>query len=77
MQVVPTSPKLLLQEAQVEGVPVQVKQLLVQDAQGTVPSEVCPEVHWVQVFPLNPKFVLHDVHVVAVPEQARQLVEHV
>jgi hypothetical protein len=76
VQVVPTSPKLGLQEAQVEGVPVQVKQLLVQDAQGTVPSEVCPEVHWVQVFPLNPKFVLHDVHVVSVPEQARQLVEH-
>ncbi len=74
---VPTSPKLALQEAQVEVVPEQVKQLFVQDAQGTVPSEVYPEVHWVQVFPLNPKFVLHDIQLAAVPEQARQLVEHV
>ena len=73
---VPTNPKLGLQEAQVEGVPVQVKQSFVQAEQGPVPSEVCPEVHWVQVFPLNPKFVLHDVHVVSVTEQARQLVEH-
>ena len=77
MQVVSTSPKLVLQEAQVDVVPEQVKQLLVQDAQGTVPSEVCPELHCVQVFPLNPKFVLHDVHVAAAPEQARQLLEHV
>ena len=45
MQVVPTSPKLGLQEAQVEGVEVQVKQLLVQAEQGPVPSEVWPEVH--------------------------------
>ena len=45
MQVVPTNPKLGLQEAQVEEVPVQVKQLFVQAEQGPVPSEVWSEVH--------------------------------
>jgi hypothetical protein len=60
---------------QVDVVPKQVKQLLVQAEHVTVPSEVWPAGQAVQVFVtlLYPNPGLHEMQVDVVPKQVKQL----
>ena len=62
-------PNPTLQEVQFESDPRQVRQLLVQVAQGTVPVEVVPFVQAVHVFEalLNPNPTLQEVHAILLP----------
>jgi hypothetical protein len=72
-------PNPTLHEVQVEGVPRQVKQSLIQVAHKTVPSDVIPLGQGKHVFVLllYPNPTLHKVQVEGVPKQVRQLLVQV